>query len=302
MRALIICSFYGNCEFMTFLLGKPLAERIQHETAHIIKQLPEPPSLAVVLVGDDPGSEIYVRLKGKAAQALGIRFSLYSFLASAQPEEVLTVINQLNTDPKVHGIITQLPLPTGWDTDALIASIDPAKDADGFHQVTLEQYLAGDEVAIPVLPRAIQELILAPHIDLNQKLGVVIVNSNFFGRVIRHTLERLGLRVVIVPREMVASAKETLAQAQVVVSVCGEPGILQLSQLHPSAIVVDAGITRVREKVLGDIAGSKEEYAGWITPLPGGVGPLTIACLLHRTARLAQAQLLLEKKLTVPPK
>lgn len=285
---------------MPLLAGKPMAARILDETAQLIRDHHLTPGLAVILVGHDPGSEIYVRLKGEAARKIGMRFELHALPPDADQETVHDLILQLNSDERIHGIILQLPLPLGWNADALIGLISPKKDADGFHPKVLEDYLGGDEGAIPVLPQAIRELLLTPGVELAGAKAVALVNSRLFGQVIAHTLEQLGLSVEILLRQQVNDSRELLTDARVVVSVCGEPGILQLESLSPQAIVVDAGITRVEDKVLGDVAGDPARFSGWVTPIPGGVGPLTIACLLRRTTRLAFASALAGAKQDLP--
>lgn len=272
---------------MPLLRGKPIADQLLARTAVRREEGIVTPGLAVILVGDDPGSEIYVRLKGEAARSIGLLFDLHSFSVEDNPEHVGAAIDRLNRDERIHGIILQLPLPAGWDADALIARIDPAKDADGFHAATLECYLAGDDAAMPVLPRAIQELIRASGIAPRGETAVAFVNSALFGRVIGHMLEGLGFVTTVLERPSAAEVRQQAALSRVIVSVCGIPGLVVLDATRPDAVVIDAGITRVGDQVVGDVVGDKEPSSRWITPIPGGVGPLTIACLLDRVTTLA---------------
>lgn len=272
---------------MPLLRGKPIADALLAHAAARIRGSGITPGLAVVLIGDDQGSEIYVRLKGEAAERLGMRFDLRRFTSETDLAGVEDTLDELNRDDRIHGIIVQLPLPAGWDTDALISRIDPRKDADGFHPATLKRYLAGNDTAIPVLPRAVQELILASGIETRGAHAVALVNSDLFGRVIGHMLEQLGCVVTVLGRDAASGERSLLTQAQVVIAVSGVPGLVRLDTLRPDAVVIDAGITRVGDTVLGDVAGDKDGYGGWVTPIPGGVGPLTIACLLTRVTEAA---------------
>ncbi len=272
---------------MALLYGKQIASEILTETAHFIHEQHLHPGLAVILVGNDAGSEIYVRLKSEAAERIGIRFSLYRFSKEDNPQVVRDLILRLNQEREVHGIILQLPLPAGWDPDEFITLINPRKDADGFHPEVIKEYVAGNSHLTPVLPGAIEALITSTGALLQGERAVVLVNSDLFGRVIQQSLSTLGLQVTIVKSLEVAEHRSLLSDARVVVSVCGRPGLVNLSDLRSDAIVVDAGITRVNDRVQGDISGDKDRYTGWVTPIPGGVGPLTIACLLRRVAEIA---------------
>lgn len=269
---------------MPILFGKPIAEKILQTTEAFIKEYQLKPALAVILIGSDAGSEIYIKLKSEAAQRIGIKFSLYRFSDAGPLHEVRSLIERLNADSAVHGIIIQLPLPQGWDTDELIRLIRPEKDADGFHPEVVRNYLNGERSDIPVLPRAINTLIQSTGVVFEQTPAVAVVNSDLFGAVIAHSLTEIGLSVTVMKSHQVASQKNILETAQVVVSVCGKPGLIDIVTLRRDAIVVDAGITRVEGIVMGDVTGDKASYPGWITPIPGGVGPLTIACLLERVA------------------
>jgi methylenetetrahydrofolate dehydrogenase (NADP+)/methenyltetrahydrofolate cyclohydrolase len=272
---------------MALLYGKQIASEMLTETAHFIHEQHLHPGLAVILIGNDAGSEIYVRLKSEAAERIGIRFSLYRFSKEDNPQVVRDLILRLNQERDVHGIILQLPLPAGWDPDEFITLINPRKDADGFHPEVIKEYVAGNSHLTPVLPGAIEALIISTGALLQGERAVVLVNSDLFGRVIQQSLSTLGLQVTIVKSLEVAEHRSLLSDARVVVSVCGRPGLVNLSDLRSDAIVVDAGITRVNDRVQGDISGDKEYYTGWVTPIPGGVGPLTIACLLRRVAEIA---------------
>ena len=273
---------------MPLLFGKPIAETILSETAQCIKEHNLRPGLAVILIGSDAGSEIYVKLKSEAAQRIGIRFFLYRFPVSGPIQDVRDLIMRLNQDESVHGIIIQLPLPKDWDVDELIALISPEKDADGFHPQVLDQFLNGRMEMIPVLPKAVNTLVQFSGCDIQGAIAVAIVNSELFGKVIARALSLIGLKVTVVRSDAIRDGLEIISTAQVIVSVCGRPGLISITDLRPDAVVVDAGITRVNGEVQGDIAGDKQNYTGWITPIPGGVGPLTIACLLERVVFMAK--------------
>lgn len=270
------------------LLGKPLADGILAGLKHTIEHSQITPGLAVLLVGNDPASEIYVGLKEKAARALGIRFERHVFASDTSPREILTTIDALNRNPSIHGIIIQLPLPEPFDESHLVNALSPDKDADGFHQDTLKHFFSGALEAEPVFPRAITHLIRSTGEEVAGKEAVVIANSEVFGQVMKRSLENLGLRTTLVLRQAVQDASDVIQKAKVVVVACGEPGLVESEMIAPGTIVIDGGITRVGERVLGDVdPAGFEDRPGWLTPVPGGVGPMTVAMLLARVTELA---------------
>jgi methylenetetrahydrofolate dehydrogenase (NADP+)/methenyltetrahydrofolate cyclohydrolase len=274
---------------MILLHGKPVAERILAGTKKRIGESAVVPGLAVILVGDDAPSHLYVSLKEKAAAEVGIRFEKFLFPETADVREIFRCIEEQNVRPDIHGIIVQLPLPGGFPTDEIIAHIDPKKDTDGFHQETLKRFLAGDFDACPVFPRAIVELLRESKQSFHGEKGLVIANSNILGEVMRQALAMEGLSAEYTlssePKESIASE---VREARVVVTACGIPGLVNGEMLQEDAIVIDGGISSVDGKVVGDAdQESVGKAAAFVSPVPGGVGPVTVATLLARVAEAA---------------
>lgn len=274
---------------MELLSGKKIADEILTYLKGIIVQEKLAPRLAVILVGDDPASHLYVKLKKIAAEKIGIGFQTFLFpknTTSTAIEECLLVLNQ---DINVHGILLQLPLPFGLDEDKLVQTIDPEKDADGFHRETLKKFLSGDMSAEPVFPRAIATLIRSAGRDLQGKKAVAIVNSELFGKIIDRTLRNLNLYSHIYLHDQFKAGTVNIQDATVVVSACGKAGMIRGEMLSSGAIVIDGGITLLNGKSVGDVdAESVASLAGFLSPVPGGVGPVTVASLLARVVDSAR--------------
>lgn len=273
---------------MRIISGKPIAEKALARARTIIQERGIRPGLAVVMVGADPASEIYVGLKERAAESVGMAFEKYALAETSRTEDVQEAVRQLNERPDIHGIIVQLPLPAGIDTDAVIATIRPDKDVDGFHPATVARFLSGQSSVPPVFPRAILALIQSTDTPLDGKRAVVFANSALFARVIVATLSQVGVEaadsVTLGPDGALARASES----DIVITVTGKPHFLQGDMVRSGAIVIDGGITRVGEQVMGDT-----DPASFIAtdcalaPVPGGVGPVTVALLVSRTVELA---------------
>ncbi|MEK7614363.1 MAG: bifunctional 5,10-methylenetetrahydrofolate dehydrogenase/5,10-methenyltetrahydrofolate cyclohydrolase [Patescibacteria group bacterium] len=273
---------------MNFLYGKSVAERILGDVKKKIAESGITPGLAVVLVGDDKASQIYISLKEKKAREIGFYFEKHLFLADAKTEEIVNLIKVLNGKPNIHGILVQLPLPPRMDTDAIITAIAPAKDADGFHKETIEKFLAEGKDCIPIFPRAILEMAKESGTPLNKKKAVIVVNSALFGNVLQKALESEGLTVKIIQSTEVEKHKDALKEADVVVTACGRPGLIKRDMVPNAVLIIDGGISEAHGKTVGDLArGSFEGTDILISPVPGGVGPVTVACLLRRTVELA---------------
>lgn len=269
------------------LSGKPVAEEVFEETGRLVAGLSAHPGLGVVLVGDDGASHVYVGIKERKAEELGFRFVKDVLPVSATEKEVVRAVRTLNDDPEIHGIIVQLPLPRGLDADRIIAAIDPRKDADGFHPQTVAGFLAGDRAATPVFPAAIVELVKSSGIPLSGKRGVAVANSELFGSIMKRALENEGVATeVVLARDLDARA-DAVSSADVVVSAIGSPERFPRSGFTDGAIVIDGGITARDDKVFGDIGRDGDDSRIFLSPVPGGVGPVTVACLLRRTAKLA---------------
>lgn len=269
------------------LSGKTVAERIFDETGGIVSSGSVHPGLGVVLVGDDKASHIYVGIKERRAASLGFLFRKEILSASATEEEVVRTIRELNDDSDIHGIIVQLPLPDGIDTDRVVVAIDPRKDADGFHPETVRKFLSGDRTSMPVFPSAIMELARSAGTDLSGKRGVVVANSDLFGSIMRKAFEYEGIVPTVIPSAEAGSCPDEIGTADIVVTAIGKPEYFSRDRFKRGAIVIDGGISEKEGKVCGDVSPEGDDTDIFLTPVPGGVGPVTVTCLLRRTALLA---------------
>ncbi len=270
--------------------GQQVAGQIFTETRECIKREGLRPGLGVILVGDDAPSHLYVGIKERRAKELGIRFYRETFPADVSAETILQAIYTMNTDEDIHGIIVQLPLPAGFDTDAIIGAIDPAKDTDGFHPETLEAFLAGDDAKLPVFPRALLALAAAAKQALQApKTGaaLALVNSALMGEVLTRALHASGYSATYVTGTV---DEEALKNAVVIISATGKAASVSTELLTPQAVVIDGGISYdAKGRVIGDVRRSSGVYRDdiLVTPVPGGVGPVTVAVLLARVTEAA---------------
>jgi len=274
---------------MTFLYGKIVAERLYEETKERIMQSGITPGLGVILAGNDPASHLYVGLKEKAAKRVGIDFEKKLFSEDVSPAEIIAAIEEFNKREDIHGILVQLPLPSGLPTDEIISSLDPKKDTDGFHKKTIAEFLAGDKEKCPVFPRAIVELLReTKHVFENEK-GIVIANSLLMGNVMAEVLTLEGMESEFIrssePKSLMV---EKLKEAKVLITACGIPRFITGDMLPEGIIVIDGGIEHEGEKVVGDVEEeSVSSKASFLSPVPGGVGPVTVATLLARVTDAA---------------
>lgn len=269
---------------MKLLYGAPISEKILSALKAEISREEEKPGLAVVLIGENKASKIYVGLKERRAKEIGMNFFLHKFSKQVSENEILTCIRQLNEDDKIHGIIVQLPLPEGFDAGKIISSLDPKKDVDGFHPENAGKFLQGKSEIFPVFPHAILRLLESGGQDLSGKKAVVIANSEEFGKIMQATLQRKGMRSEIILAGDVPGKLRQIKEADVVVSAVGLPGLLRGEMVKDGAIIIDGGIEKVGEKVVGDADfASFEGKDCFLSPVPGGVGPVTIAALLKNT-------------------
>lgn len=273
---------------MKLLSGKPIAEKVLAAAAELIRSEKIVPGLAVVMVGNDPASEMYVGLKEKAAEHIGVHFEKHTLPGDVDTETVCALIQRLNEQSGIHGIIVQLPLPEGIDTDAVIAAIDPKKDADGFHPETVDQFLSGKITVPPVFPRAILTLLRGTEQSLEGKSAIVFANSELFASVMKQSLQSIGVESDSSIDWGDTEAINRLHEYDIVISAKGNPNFLRGDMVRSGAIVIDGGITRVGEKVESDADRSTfESLDGFITPVPGGIGPVTVALLINRVVELA---------------
>ncbi|MFY9177712.1 MAG: bifunctional methylenetetrahydrofolate dehydrogenase/methenyltetrahydrofolate cyclohydrolase FolD [Caldicoprobacterales bacterium] len=267
--------------------GKALASRIRSSLKNDIQKLSREkgylPGLAVILVGKDPASQIYVRNKEKACKEIGIESRVIYMEENISQDELLREINTLNNDKSIHGILVQLPLPSHIDEDAVISAIDPMKDVDGFHPVTTGKLFVGQMGFEPCTPKGIITLIKETGQDITGKHAVVIGRSNIVGKPVAIMLLRENATVTIC-HSKTKKLKEISKNADILVVAMGRPESIDDEYIKEGAIVIDVGTTRVDGKLKGDVVFDKAVHkAGWITPVPGGVGPMTITMLLKNT-------------------
>lgn len=267
---------------MKLLDGKALSEKILDDICLRVRKEGAHPHLAVFLVGNDPASHLYVSLKEKAAKSVGIDVSLYKFSAKDKQESVLECVQMMSEDGEVDGILVQLPLPEGFDTKTIIEAITPGKDVDGF---------SSNSGLVPVFPRAILMLIQSSGVKLESKKALVIANSDEFGMAMSEMLKGEKMAVEYILAKNISSNLGKIKDADVVVSAVGSPGLLSGEMFKEGAIVVDGGIEKVDGITVGDVDfASTEEKEGFLSPVPGGVGPVTIACLLENVYLAFKAQ------------
>lgn len=268
--------------------GKAVAADIRKDTeAELAALAGPPPRLAVVLVGDDPASRLYVGLKQKACERLGIDFELHELPEQADLAEVLSTVTRLDRDDAVDAILVQLPLPAHLNDDEVIDAIDPDKDVDGFHPKTVDALLAGKTVVAPGLAAGIMSLVHAAELDLDGKRMLIIANSETFARPLSYLAGKEGAFTAYA-RPDAPDLVESAGGSDIVVIAVGHAGFLKGSMLKPGAIVIDVGTNREGTKVVGDAAPSVWDVASHVTPVPGGVGPVTVAMLLRNTVALAK--------------
>ncbi|MDH4330235.1 MAG: bifunctional 5,10-methylenetetrahydrofolate dehydrogenase/5,10-methenyltetrahydrofolate cyclohydrolase [Candidatus Moranbacteria bacterium] len=275
---------------MHLIDGKKISQNILRGIRDGIASHKTRPGLAVVLIGDDSASHLYVNLKEKASTEVGINFFKFIFDENISQKEVISKIGDLNQDRNVNGIIVQLPLPEKFDSQEIINAISPRKDVDGFHPLNLEEFFKDKSLLDPVFPRAIMKMIehTLRESEKEAKNAVIVVNSDKFGSVMSKTLQKKGIESKIVfcedmlNEEKKDSIKNDLLNAQIVISACGKPGLINASMIKDGAIIIDGGIKKEGKKVLGDVdINSFKDTDCFVTPVPGGVGPMTVACLLE---------------------
>jgi methylenetetrahydrofolate dehydrogenase (NADP+)/methenyltetrahydrofolate cyclohydrolase len=279
--------------------GKSTAQAVRAEVAAGAARLfarGVQPGLAVVLVGDDPASQVYVRNKDKAAHGAGFAVRTERLPASTSQAELLALVESLNGDPQVHGILVQLPLPEGLDADAIVRAIDPAKDVDGLTPQNVAKLVAGDASGlVPCTPVGCIELCDRHGIELQGARVVVVGRSMLVGKPVA-LLALARHATVTVCHSRTRDLPAVCREADVLIAAVGRPELVRRDWVRPGACVLDVGINRLPEQLggglVGDVAFDEvSEVAGWITPVPGGVGPMTIAMLLANTLRAAERTL-----------
>lgn len=272
--------------------GKDLATKIKAGLKEEVAQLIESgirPKLAVILVGDDPASHTYVRGKERASQEVGIDSEVIRYDASLTQEDLLAEIARLNADDSVNGLLVQLPLPKHIDEKAIINAIDPVKDVDGFHPVNVGKMMIGDDAYLPCTPYGIIELIKETGIEIRGKNAVVIGRSNIVGKPVSILLLREDATVTVT-HSRTKNLQEITKRADILVCAIGRPEMITGDYIAEGAVVIDVGTNRNAEgKYVGDCDfESVSQVAGFITPVPGGVGPMTITMLMKNTVAAAK--------------
>jgi len=266
--------------------GKALAQRIRAEVKEEIAEL-GPLGLATILAGDDPGNDIYIRRKHEAAQQVGIRSTDIRLPEETTEEELLDQIAALNGDDAIDGILVQLPLPGHVDEGRVIRAIDPVKDVDGFHPLNAGQLYLGRPTLVPATPLGIMALLAEYDIEIDGANAVVVGRSDIVGKPVAHLLLQKHATVTICHSHTRDLARETL-EADVLVVAAGRSALVTADMVKHGATVIDVGINRTEAGLVGDVDPAAMEVAGHMTPVPGGVGPMTIASLLRNTVRAAK--------------
>lgn len=267
--------------------GKQIAKEIRLELKEEVKRLKaeknKVPGLAVVLVGADPASQTYVRMKGKACEEAGFLSKTFRMDANITQKELLDKVESLNNDEEIHGILVQLPLPDHLDEQEVLNKISPQKDVDGFHPVNVGNLMTGGQTFVPCTPRGVIELLDREGVELKGKNAVVVGRSNIVGKPVAMLLLSRHSTVTICHSRTQDLAKE-VGKADVLIAAVGRPEMIKGDWIKEGAVVIDVGVNRVEDKLVGDVAYAEAyDRASKITPVPGGVGPMTIAMLLQNT-------------------
>lgn len=286
--------------------GKAIAEKVRNEVAEKVSRLKSDhavvPGITVVIVGDDPASHVYVRNKERAAQQLSMNGNVIKLSAKTTSEELLSTIEKLNRDDSVHGILVQIPLPDHLDEDEVVLAIDPRKDVDGLHPENVGLLFSGQARFAPATPSGVQRILLEEGVEVNGAHVVIVGRSNLVGKPLAGLLLGRGkganATVTVCHTGTNDLAAET-SRADVLVSATGMPGSITGEMIKPGAVVIDVGTTRVEDaskklgyRLAGDIVFEEAvEVASAVTPVPGGVGPMTIAMLLNNVLHAAELSL-----------
>jgi methylenetetrahydrofolate dehydrogenase (NADP+) / methenyltetrahydrofolate cyclohydrolase len=273
----------------TLMDGKALAAEVRAEVAREVSALARPVGLATVLVGEDQASALYVRRKQEACQEVGIEPIHHELAAATSEEELLALVADLNADDRVTGILVQLPLPEHMDESRVISAIAPIKDVDGFHPASAGHLLQGEPTFVAATPAGIMEILRAYEIPLEGAPAVVVGRSNIVGKPMALLLLAENATVTVC-HSRTRDLPTIVREADVVVAAVGRAETVTREMVKEGAAVVDVGINRVDGKVVGDVAEDVREVAAFLTPVPGGVGPMTIASLLRNTVRAAEFQ------------
>lgn len=285
--------------------GKAIAAEMREELKQKVSELKQQgpvPGLAVILVGDDPASKSYVTAKERACEEIGIYSEDNRLPAQTSEEELLSLIRRCNSDPKIHGILVQLPLPGHIDENKILLAIDPAKDVDGFHPVNVGRMVVGQEAFLPCTPHGVIQLLLRSGVHLEGAEVIIVGRSNIVGKPLANMLIQkapTGNATVTVCHTRTKHLAEHVRRADIVIAAAGRPRTITADMVKPGAVVIDVGVNRIDDpskkagyRLVGDVDFEEvKEKASLITPVPGGVGPMTITMLLYNTVESAQRTL-----------
>ncbi len=280
-------------------IGKAMRAELAGEIAGLAKKGVKP-GLAVVLVGENPASQVYVRMKGKACEEAGMHSETIRLPAETSEADLLAVVDRLNTDPRIHGMLVQLPLPKHINSERVLLRIDPAKDVDGFHPVNVGKVSIGDPTGFrPATPYGVQKLLLRTNVETKGAHAVIVGRSNIVGRPMAALLLQNGPggnATVTVCHSNTRDIASVTRQADILIVAIGKPEFVTGNMVKPGAVVIDVGVNRVDDpsnkngyRLVGDVQFAEaKRVASAITPVPGGVGPMTITMLLYNTVQAAQ--------------
>jgi methylenetetrahydrofolate dehydrogenase (NADP+)/methenyltetrahydrofolate cyclohydrolase len=285
--------------------GKAIAAQMRDELKQKVAQLKTKgvtPGLAVILVGEDPASKSYVTAKEKACEEIGMHSSDNRLPASTSQAELLALIEKFNKDPEIHGILVQLPLPKQIDEDTVLLAIDPKKDVDGFHPVNVGRMVVGQKAYMPCTPHGVIQLLTRSGVKLDGAEVVVVGRSNIVGKPVANMLIQkspTGNATVTVCHTRTKNLAEHVRRADIIIAAAGRPNTITADMVKPGAVVIDVGVNRIEDatkkngfRLVGDVDfEAVKEKASLITPVPGGVGPMTITMLLYNTVESAERTL-----------
>lgn len=277
----------------TIIDGKELAKHIREGLKDEVTELKNAeiyPKLAVIMVGDDPASKIYVRNKSRACEEIGIKYEEHLLSSKTTREELLELIEKLNNDETVHGILVQSPIPEGLDANEAFRTISPKKDVDGFHPINIGKLSLNQDCFVSCTPYGIIKMLEAYNIEIEGANAVIIGRSNIVGKPLAKCLLNKNATVTVC-HSKTKNLKEITKQADILVAAIGKPKFVTADMVKEGAAVIDVGINRTEEGLIGDTDFEKiKEKASYITPVPGGVGPMTIAMLMHNVVKAAKQQ------------
>lgn len=279
----------------TLIDGKKVSQEIREELKPRVESLIQngfQPGLSVVVVGDDAASQVYVRNKERACEKLGIHSIKHQLPSSTTQAELLQLIDELNHDSTLHGILVQLPLPQHIDEKAVLYHINPSKDVDGFHPFNLGRLMIGDPIFLPCTPWGIQELLARYHIEVSGKNVVIVGRSNIVGKPLAMMLvqkTKTANATVTLCHTATANLSQYTLMADILIAAAGSPRMITGELVRDGAVVIDVGINKVNDRLVGDVDfETVKNRVSFITPVPGGVGPMTIAMLMCNTVKSAE--------------